>query len=121
MNIEIKFNNTDKIIDMIRANGQRALIAGATEAVGYIKDEMESGYGKPIRDTGTLIGSISHHDVYTSENGIAIDVGTDIEYGKFVHEGTRRMRGRPFITDALNKNKERISMVIQQELKRGFG
>lgn len=120
MNIEIKLDNTEKIIEMIRANGQRALIAGATEAVGCIKDEMEFGYGKPIRKTGNLIGSISYNPP-RSEPNLSIDIGTDIEYGKFVHEGTRRMRGRPFITDALTQNKERIAQVLMQELKRGFG
>jgi phage gpG-like protein len=33
--------------------------------------------------------------------GLFVDVGTNVEYALFVHDGTRYMQGRPFLTDAL--------------------
>lgn len=119
MKITMPVDNSQKALQMIRQNGHRALIAAGTEAVGCIKDTMEFRYGKPIKQTGTLMGSIAHGDPY-GDKEMSIDVGTDVEYGKFVHEGTRKMIGRPFITDGLMNNKERIEQVIMQEMKRGF-
>jgi len=42
------------------------------------------------------------------------------EYAGYVHEGTRRMRPRRFLYDAVRENMSRIRSFIRQELRRGF-
>lgn len=118
MDIRIRADNIEKLKKMIRQNGQRALIAAGIECVGCIKEKMQSGYGKPIKITGTLMGSIAKGEPYINGNKTSIDIGTIVEYGKFVHEGTSKMRSRPFIRDGIMENEARISRILQQELQR---
>jgi len=50
--------------------------------------------------TGRLSGSITH--VVTEEQGDLVGyVGSNVEYAKYVHDGTGRMGARPFLTTAL--------------------
>lgn len=52
-------------------------------------------------DTGRLRSSIQTTAPFF-ENGMpTVSVGTNVNYAIFVHNGTRYMRGRPFLTDAL--------------------
>lgn len=53
-------------------------------------------------DTGRLRASIAWQLLEDSD-GVFARVGTDVNYAPFVHEGTRYMRGRPFIEEALQK------------------
>ena len=52
-------------------------------------------------DTGNLRGSITHEIAQDGE-GLSARVGTNVPYAVYVHEGTSRMAGRPFLRDALN-------------------
>lgn len=49
-------------------------------------------------DTGRLRASIR----WTLLPGPVAQVGTDVEYGGYVHDGTRYMPGRPFLSNALS-------------------
>ena len=53
-------------------------------------------------DTGRLRASITWQ-LLRDGDGLFARVGTDVEYAYYVHEGTRRMAGRPFLEDALGK------------------
>lgn len=53
-------------------------------------------------DTGRLRSSIGVTQKATSA-GAVTSIGTNVEYGLYVHEGTRFMTGRPFLRDALNE------------------
>lgn len=52
-------------------------------------------------DTGRLRSSINVSMGGDFESAYA-DIGTNVEYALYVHEGTRYMEGRPFLTDALH-------------------
>lgn len=112
MSVTIK-DNTQQVLAMINANKERALTAMGLEGAGAVKSYMAA---HKIRDTGTLMGSIS--------SGISgedsVDVGTNVEYATFVHDGTYKMAGRPYITNGINGAIDRINKVAEQELKRGF-
>lgn len=54
-------------------------------------------------DTGRLQGSITY-----AVEGTEAAVGTNVEYAVFVHEGTSKMVGRPFLRNAIEKNRDDI-------------
>jgi HK97 gp10 family phage protein len=62
-------------------------------------------------DTGTLRRSITHRVERAGERGI---VGTNVKYGIFVHEGTRFMRGRPFLQQGLDASRPAIDSDAEQ-------
>lgn len=51
-------------------------------------------------DTSRLRASIRYR-MFSDATGLFAMVGSDVEYALFVHEGTRYMAGRPFLTEAL--------------------
>ena len=48
-------------------------------------------------------------------------VGTNVEYAPYVHEGTSRMDGRPFISDAVMNYKDDYNEICFKELGEDFG
>lgn len=64
----------------------------------YIKQYaiLTERYSKQVTpvDTGRLRSSINTLLYPTRQMAV---VGTNVEYARFVHEGTRKMRGRPFM------------------------
>jgi HK97 gp10 family phage protein len=44
-------------------------------------------------------------------------VGTNVIYGPFVHNGTRRMKARPFFEQGLSDNRARIFNVFRMRVK----
>ena len=91
----------------------RALAAMGETAVDLIRDNMEHGYSKPVRDTGTLIA-----DVQSRVNGDVVEVGNTLHYAGYVHDGTYKMAGRKYITDALLKlsSREKLAQVARDVL-----
>lgn len=56
---------------------------------------------RPGVDTGRLRASVAVSET-TSAGVPVVRVGTNVEYAIYVHEGTRYMRGNPFLRDALS-------------------
>ena len=84
----------------MQKNKKMALSALGIKAVELIQDGMDTLYAKPPIDTGALQANV-HHYVENSAPD-TVDVGNDLEYAHFVHEGTYKMPARPYIRDALN-------------------
>lgn len=117
MRLAVRFtDNSAKVLAMIQANGRAALAAMGEEAVGATVKQMQSGYGSPIRQTGNLMGSIAH----AKSGDMTEDVGTNVEYATFVHEGTSKMAGRPYLKDGITGAKNRLQKVAEAYLKKGF-
>lgn len=55
---------------------------------------------KPGVDTGRLRASVTV-DQFIRGGVIITRIGSNVEYAIFVHDGTRYMRGNPFLKDAL--------------------
>ncbi|MBQ2701332.1 MAG: hypothetical protein IJF65_09295 [Clostridia bacterium] len=53
-------NNKAAVQQQMEANIDRALTAMGEEAVGLVVSQMQRSYGKPIRQTSTLMRSITH-------------------------------------------------------------
>lgn len=116
----------------------RALEAIGIQAEGYAKLELENS---PRRvDTGNLRNSITH-SVNNDEN--AVYIGTNVEYGIYVHEGTgifaakgngrntpwvyqdengkwhmtRGMKPNRFLKNAVEKNKREYVEIAKSMMK----
>lgn len=99
-------DNSADIIELVKKNKERALEAVGIQAEGDVKDEIEILKAK---DTGHLQQSIAHavHDD-------SVEVGTNVEYAVYVHEGTGRNTagGNPYkrwvYTDPLDGKKRMV-------------
>ncbi len=101
-------DHSKEVMAQLNENAYGFLVAMGTEAVKCINQQMESGYSKPIWQTGDLMRDVS----YIVHNETAsVDVGNTLEYAKFVHDGTSKMAGRPYIRDAIMTNKDRLKQV----------
>ena len=89
--------NIQKVVDQLLPSA----IKIGLEAVGQLV-ENESKAICPV-DDGTLRASITHQ---VEENTVYI--GSNVEYASWVHEGTGKMDGRPFISDAVFQNMDRL-------------
>ena len=111
-------DNSARVKSQMASNVKAALAAMGVEAVGLINKQMQSGYGKPIRQTGDLMRDVSAEVGNSSSD--TVDVGSTLEYSIPVHEGTSRMKGRPYIKDAIDGGKSALQKVAEAQLKKGF-
>ena len=52
-----------------------------------------------------------------SQNLYTITVGTDRPYAVYVHNGTRKLKARRFITDGINKASGDMKDILRNEMK----
>lgn len=100
----------------LEQNINAALHAIGQKGVELTLGQMESGYGKPIRKTGDLMRDVQYD--MRGENTVAI--GNSLEYAPFVHDGTYKMAGRPYLRDAIMGGRGAIQSIAEQYLKQGF-
>lgn len=120
MAIHVKMtNNARAVLRQMDENVGAALEAMGAKAENLILNQMRSGYGRPIRQTGDLMRDVQHE---VNESNQTVTVGNTLNYAPHVHEGTHKMAGRPYIQDALTEESaiEQLKRVAEQNLKRGF-
>lgn len=78
------------------------------------KVEREAKQVTPV-DTGRLRSSIAT-SLGVANKGISSIVSTNVNYAIYVHEGTRSMRKRPFMKQAVDASMGYIEQVYKQEL-----
>jgi hypothetical protein len=102
----------------MKANEAAVPNAVGIKAVGLIVRNMQSGYGKPIRKTGDLMRDVSFEQVDEK----TVNVGNTLDYSLFVHEGTRKMGARHYITDAITSKTgiKALQETFEKYLKKGF-
>ena len=64
-------------------------------------------------DTGRLRASIT-----ADVRGLEANIGTDVEYARFVHDGTYKMEARPFLYTAADNMLEGIEDRIADDIAR---
>lgn len=99
----------------------------AEDLVEAVQEKILYGYHDPhgadghteIVDTGRLFDSIEAQVKRVSQNTADIRVGATGEtpYAVFVHNGTRKLKGRPFIRDGVQGQKEHIKYVLTKNYK----
>ena len=121
-------DNTDIILRKLAGSIGSAAKDCAETAVEAIQDKILYGYsdmhGNPphteIVETGATFDSISADVVQVSQNGFTVNAGAGTSYAKYVHDGTYKLKGRPFITDGLTEARPEIERAISDAIKRGM-
>lgn len=100
--------------------------AMAIEAEASVRFMMLHGYNDPhpnrkgggfhteIYDTGALF-----NDVRAEIDGDDVHIGNTLYYAQYVHDGTHKLRGRPYITDGITTVAD-FESVVAKELKKGM-
>ena len=99
-------------IAIIEAAISEALTA-ALEEIGLVTEAAAKKLC-PV-DTGRLRNSITH----AFEDDHSIVVGTNVEYATYVHDGTSRRKGTPFLTQAATSNKGRYDAIVRKHMTNG--
>ena len=110
-------DNSPAVLAQIKSNTARALTAVGIEAVGITVDYMSTHYYRDIHQSGDLKRSISHK---VDLGNKSVDIGTNMEYAPWVHDGTRRMVARPFLRDAIMDNTDIWQEIMAEYLSEGF-
>lgn len=132
VDIEMQIN-VDAVLSEVTDKTEKALMAVGLEAEGDAKIEIESD---PRRvDTGRLRNSItwatqSNHDEPSGEGEVreedrcpnatepnVVQIGTNVEYAVYVHEGTRHSDPNRFLRNAVEKNREKYKNIIDDVMK----
>lgn len=120
-------DNTDIILSKIKAATQEGMRKAAKIAVDSVQYQILYGYKDPhgrdghteIVDTGELFDSIEGEVKRVSQNAYTLVVGTNKKYAGFVHNGTRKLKARRFITDGVLRVKDEIPKAIKSSLQNG--
>jgi len=71
----------------------------------------------PKSDTGRLAKSIV--SILTGPNTVAVGT-TFVKYGRYLEEGTRHMAPRPFLQPSVDKNANRIQLIVKRNIDNMF-
>ena len=106
----VRITGLDDIIRITNPERARRIIARSLKRIGLIVERN----AKPVTPvkTGNLKRSIT--SVPLEWNRVA--VGTKVDYALYVHEGTRRMRGRPYLRQGLERSRDQINREIDRAL-----
>ena len=121
-------DNSDVILRRVASNSQAAMKAVSEMLVEAVEEKILYGYkdvhGNPphteIVDTGRLFDSIEADVSRDSQNAITVSVGANTPYAVYVHEGTYKLKGRAFITDAVMGKKNEVQSILAGELPKGI-
>lgn len=111
----------------IKAMGRGLGAAGdevAQICMDSIQEKMLYGYHTPhgadghtaILDTGALFDSITAQAKRQSQNLVTVTAGAGTDYAVYVHQGTYKLEGRPFITDGITEALPQIKGAIESAL-----
>lgn len=129
ISFEIVKDNSQAVKRQLEANIPKALDQMGVMIRSLIIEQLQSGFGREIRKTGDLQRSI---DYEVEGNEIVFGVkqdfmgktepGKDMIYGWWVHDGTSKMAGRPYIRNATYGEAQMKKIVSAGEpaLKEGF-
>ena len=121
-------DNSDVILRRVASNSQAAMKAVSEMLVEAVEEKILYGYkdvhGNPphteIVDTGRLFDSIEADVSRDSQNAFTVSVGANTPYAIYVHEGTYKLKGRAFITDAVMGKKNEVQSILAGELPKGI-
>lgn len=118
-------DNTELILNALASATREGAQKMADCAVDSVQYQILYGYKDPhgkdghteIVDTGALFDSIKGDVKRQSQNLYTITVGTDRPYAVYVHNGTRYLKARRFITDGLNRARGDMEDILRDEMK----
>ena len=128
IHLDFKFKTKDNLQSFKAALHRKldtAFEALSDESVTWVRDKMLHVYHDPhvadghteIYDTGALIDSIEAQVDTKLFLFHKLDVGSPLDYASYVHNGTRKLKGRPFIRDAIEEHQNEFVDVIKQAIQ----
>ena len=129
-------DHSDVVLRKIDANAISCVEQIAPMLEEAVREKILYGYSTPhgadghteIVETGALYDSITAEAQRMSQNLYTASVGVDASspaasYAQYVHDGTWKLEGRPFVTDALmdESTKEKAEEIFGSTLPVGFG
>lgn len=104
----------EKFLKSGDANVEKGLSRGILMAAFLIEREAKiltkSGYFK--HPTGRLSNSITK-----TINPIRAEIGPHVNYAIYVHEGTKFIRARPFMTETEQSTHDEVNRIIEKEIE----
>lgn len=121
-------DNSDLILRRVAGNCQDAMKKTGELLVESVQNKILYGYsdlhGQPphteIVDTGRLFDSIQADVSRASQNAFGVTVGTDVPYAQYPHDGTRYLKGRPYMTDGVLEAREDAKHILSGEIPKGI-
>lgn len=121
-------DNSDLILRRVAGNCQDAMQKVGETFVESVQNKILYGYsdlhGQPphteIVDTGRLFDSIQADVSRASQNAFGVTVGTDVPYAQYPHDGTRYLKGRPYMTDGVLEAREDAKRILSGEIPKGI-
>lgn len=118
-------DNTEIVLNALASATKEGAQKMADCAVDSVQYQILYGYKDPhgkdghteIVDTGALFDSIKGDVKRQSQNLYTITVGTDRPYAVYVHNGTRYLKARRFITDGINRARGDMEDILMDEMK----
>ena len=118
-------DNTEIVLNALASATKEGAQKMADTAVESVQYQILYGYKDPhgkdghteIVDTGALFDSIKGDVKRQSQNLYTITVGTDRPYAVYVHNGTRYLKARRFITDGINRARGDMEDILRDEMK----
>ena len=92
-----------------------------------VQEKILYGYHEPhgadghteIVDTGRLFDSIESKITGRTSSTVTVSVSANTEYASYVHQGTYKLNGRPFVTDGVNEAKPEIRSAFERIMRGG--
>lgn len=121
-------DNSDFVLKKVAENASSAMEQVGEMLVEAVQGKILYGYsdlhGNPphteIVDTGALFDSIASVVTRASQNTFTLSVGADTHYAQYVHDGTSKLKGRPFISDAVTDAEAEIEGILSGTLPNGL-
>ena len=123
-------DNTEIFLGALAAQLEDAAYEAEDVLIENVEWMMMYGYHEPhgkdghteIYDTGALLRSIEaevkkDYLNFNSVAGFTIDVSANTKYAMFVHQGTRKLHGRPFLRDGVKRAMPEVQSTILKSLK----
>lgn len=121
----------DKSAIVLRQMDSNCMSAMEHIAEAYVESvqyQMLYGYHTPhgkdghteILKSGDLFDSIQAVPHKVSQNTYGVRVGSDLDYAGHVHDGTRKLVGRPYIKDGVFNASDTVKEIVAEELPNGI-
>ena len=126
---EVRFvDHSAVVLRKIGTNSKTAMDNVAEMLVEAVQEKILYGYkdvhGNPphteIVDTGKLFESITAEVKRDSQNAYSTPVGANTKYAKYVHDGTSKLKGRPFVRDGVMSRQKEMQKILSEDLSHGL-
>lgn len=113
------------VLRRLRGNIKDSAEKIAEIGVEAVQEKMLWGYNDPhgddghteIVDTGRLFDSITGSVNRISDNMYQAVVSTDVPYAGYVHDGTSKLKGRPYLVDGMKEATPKIKEAIKAAIR----